>query len=58
MEITDIIAHKVKVKLTKPIKVTFGEIIDVETLIIKISTDTEIFGYGEACPFEPVTGES
>lgn len=58
MEITDIIAHKVKVKLTKPIKVTFGEIIDVETLIIRISTDTEIFGYGEACPFEPVTGES
>ncbi|WP_282801810.1 dipeptide epimerase [Secundilactobacillus kimchicus] len=58
MKIVDISGIQVKVKLIKPFKITFGEITSSASIIIKVKTDTGIIGYGEACPFEPVTGES
>lgn len=58
MQIKQIIGKAVNIQLTQPLKVTFGEIKSVESLMIKITTDNGLIGYGEACPFEPVTGES
>lgn len=58
MKITEITGKTVSVQLTKPFKVTFGEIRAMESLILKITTDTGLVGYGEACPFELVTGEN
>lgn len=58
MKITDITVKSVSLKMTKPLKVTFGEIDTVKSLILVIHTDADIVGVGEACPFEPVTGES
>lgn len=58
MHIKDIVSKKVSNQFTHPITVTFGEMTSTESLIIKVVTDTGLIGYGEVCPFEPVTGES
>lgn len=58
MEITDIEAKEATIKLTEPLRVTFGDITEVKTVFIQIKTDAGLIGYGEACPFEPVTGET
>lgn len=58
MQISNIVGKAINIELTQPLKVTFGEIKSIESLIIKITTDSGLIGYGEACPFEPVTGES
>lgn len=39
-------------------KVAFAEIGESTSVIVKISTDEGICGYGEAAPFAPVTGEN
>jgi len=58
MKITDIKYDRLKVKLTEPFVVALGVIEYAETIIVKISTDEGIVGYGEASPFSPVTGET
>ncbi|WZL71981.1 dipeptide epimerase [Clostridiaceae bacterium 35-E11] len=58
MKITDLKYEKVRIKLKKPFVVALGTIEYCETVIVKILTDEGYFGYGEAAPFSPVTGES
>ena len=56
MKITDIKAEKVRIELTVPFRVAFAEINYSENLLLKVSTDEGIDGYGEAatCPLSPV----
>ena len=58
MRITDIKFDKLRVKLKKPFVVAIGVIDFAETIIVKITTDEGIVGFGEASPFSPVTGET
>jgi o-succinylbenzoate synthase len=58
MKITDIKYDRLKVKLPKPFVVAIGTIEYAETVIVKITTDEGITGYGEAAPFSPVTGDT
>ena len=58
MKITDIQFEKLRVKLHKPFVVAIGVIEYGETMIVKITTDEGITGFGEASPFSPVTGET
>ncbi len=58
MKITDIQFEKVQIKLKAPIVVAFATIEYSETILLKLSTDEGIIGYGEAAPFAPVTGET
>ena len=58
MKITDLKIEKFHVELTEPFKIAFAEIHHTESLLIKITTDEGIEGYGEAAPFAPVTGET
>jgi len=58
MKITDIKYDRIKVKLTKPFVISLGVIEYAESMIIKITTDEGIVGYGEASPYAPVTGET
>ncbi|MDG3061321.1 dipeptide epimerase [Lacticaseibacillus casei] len=46
------------ITLHEPFKVAFTTLYKLETLIIKITTDTGLIGYGETNPLEQVTGES
>lgn len=58
MKITDIKIEKVHIPLLGPITVTFATISYAENLLIKVSTDEGIDGYGEAAPMPFVTGET
>ncbi|WP_155287786.1 mandelate racemase/muconate lactonizing enzyme family protein [Lacticaseibacillus zhaodongensis] len=58
MQITKIETFKQAVTLKKPFTVSFATLQELETIIVKVTTDSGIVGYGEAAPFEPVTAES
>lgn len=58
MQITDLKFEKIKIKLKKPFVVALGTVEYCETVIVKITTDEGYYGYGEAAPFSPVTGEN
>lgn len=58
MKITDIKIEKIKLKLKEPFKVAFAVIEYSEDLIVKITTDEGITGFGEASPIQFVTGET
>lgn len=58
MKITDIKVEKIKLKLVEPFKIAFAVIEYSEDLIVKITTDEGIVGYGEASPIQFVTGET
>lgn len=57
MKITDIKFEKLRIKLKKPVVVSFGVIEYGESVILKIETDEGYCGFGEAAPLAAVTGE-
>jgi L-alanine-DL-glutamate epimerase-like enolase superfamily enzyme len=58
MIITDIRAEKIGLELNKPIVISMGTITQGDTVIVKITTDTGICGYGEGAGVSFVTGET
>jgi L-alanine-DL-glutamate epimerase-like enolase superfamily enzyme len=58
MKITDIKYERLKVKFKKPFVIALGVIEYGETILVKVTTDEGIVGYGEASPFTAVTGET
>lgn len=58
MKITDIVWEKVHIQLTEPFKIAFAVIDYAEVVLLKVTTDDGLVGYGEAAPFAPVTGET
>jgi L-alanine-DL-glutamate epimerase-like enolase superfamily enzyme len=58
MKITDIKYERLKVKFNKPFVIALGVVEYGETMIVKVTTDEGLVGYGEASPFAPVTGET
>ncbi|KRM87889.1 mandelate racemase/muconate lactonizing enzyme family protein [Lacticaseibacillus thailandensis] len=58
MKITQVESFKQSVTLRHPFKISFATIYELQTIIVKVTTDTGVVGFGEASPFEPVTGES
>jgi len=58
MQITDIRAEKMRFELVKPIVISLGTITHGETVMVKVSTDEGICGYGEGAGTTFVTGET
>ena len=58
MKIKDIVLQKTRFTLEEPFKVAFTTITGMESMIVTITTDEGITGYGEAAPFELVTGDT
>jgi o-succinylbenzoate synthase len=58
MKISNILFQKVKFKLHNPFKIALGSTETCESIIVKIETDEGIYGFGESCPFQHVTGET
>lgn len=58
MIITGISAEKFGLELEKPIVISMGTITHGETVIVKVQTDTGLFGYGEGAGVTFVTGET
>ena len=58
MVIKDIAFEVRSFRFEEPMKVAFATIVDMQTCIVRISTDEGITGYGEAAPFSYVTGDN
>lgn len=58
MKITDLLFEKGSFTFDEPMKVAFGVLTGYDTLLLKITTDEGISGYGEAAPMGFVTGDS
>jgi L-alanine-DL-glutamate epimerase-like enolase superfamily enzyme len=58
MKIVSVETKKIKLELYKELKIAYAVLKNVENVLVKITTDEGIAGYGEAAPFAPVTGET
>jgi L-alanine-DL-glutamate epimerase-like enolase superfamily enzyme len=58
MKIKSIEFRKLRIQLSGVFKVAFGEITYSDNVLVKITTDDGITGYGEAAPLVFVTGET
>ncbi len=58
MKIVNVTFEKLRLKLLDSFKIAFTSFDYVDNIILKITTDEGIVGYGEAAPFLPVTGET
>jgi len=50
--------YKLNVDFTHPIKTPIGMLDCARNVVVKITTDNDLFGWGEASPFAPITGDS
>lgn len=58
MKITAITWEKIRIALQEPFKVAFAVVEHAEVVLIRVTTDEGLVGYGEGAPFAPVTGET
>lgn len=58
MKITGIHAKKIRTRLNAPFTIAFARVEVIENVLVKVTCDEGIDGYGEAAPFTPVTGET
>lgn len=58
MKITDIQAKIFSLELQAPVKVALGEIVQSDTVIVRVETDTGLYGFGEGAGIPFVTGET
>jgi L-alanine-DL-glutamate epimerase-like enolase superfamily enzyme len=58
MKIVSIETKRIKLELYNELKIAFAILKNIENVVVKITTDEGITGYGEAAPFAPVTGET
>jgi o-succinylbenzoate synthase len=56
IKITNIDLYKFNLKLKTPFTVSLGTIKDTQNVLVRINTNTEIYGWGEAAPYGPITG--
>ena len=58
MKVTGMKIERVRIPLTDSLKVAFATVDYMESVLIQVTTDEGLVGYGEASPFAPVTGET
>ena len=56
MKIKRIDIYKLNVDFTHPIKTPIGVLDCARNVVVKITVDNDLFGWGEASPFAPITG--
>ena len=58
MKIKKITVYQLNIARLRPVKVSLGQLDSAHNVVVQITTDTEIVGWGEASPFAPITGDS
>lgn len=58
MQISHVDIYTLNIPFTQPLKVAIGQIASAENIVIKISTDTGLVGWGEASPCAYITGDT
>lgn len=57
-KIKDISIYKLSIRLKKPFVISLGPITHAENIIVKITTDKGLVGFGECSPFMTINGEN
>ncbi len=58
MKIRDIEIYYFDIPLQQPFKISIGTVYGANNVLVRILTDAGPAGWGEACPFPPITGET
>ncbi len=58
MRITQISVYQSPIALKKPFVISLGRFDHANNILVKITADNGLVGYGECCPFMSITGES
>jgi len=58
MEIRSIEVYSVVLFYCEPFKIALGTEVESKNIVVKVHTDSDVFGIGEASPFEKVTHET
>ncbi|PHZ86605.1 dipeptide epimerase [Paremcibacter congregatus] len=58
MNIVKVDVFKLDVAVTHPIRTLLGSLDAARNVVVKITTDSGLYGWGEASPFAPITGDS
>ena len=58
MKIKAIEIFKFDIQLTSPFRISLGTLNAANDVLVKVHTDSGLVGFGEACPFPPITGET
>lgn len=58
MKIKKIEIYTFDVPLVAPFRIAIGTMYAANDVLVKIITDSGLYGLGEACPFPPITGET
>ena len=58
MKITDILIHSVTIPLVTPFKTALRSVTEIENILVTVTTDTELVGYGGAAPTAVITGDT
>ena len=58
MKILSIDIHKLNVGFEYPTRVPIGVLASAQNVVVKITTESGVYGWGEASPFSPVTGDT
>jgi L-alanine-DL-glutamate epimerase-like enolase superfamily enzyme len=46
------------IPLAQPFRISIGTMFAANDVLVRVETDTGLVGWGEACPFPPITGET
>lgn len=58
MKIKKIEIYTFDIPLIEPFRIAIGTMYAANDVLVKIITDSGLYGLGEACPFPPITGET
>jgi o-succinylbenzoate synthase len=58
MKIKKVEIYTFDVPLVAPFRIAIGTVSAANDVLVKIITDSGLYGLGEACPFTPITGET
>lgn len=58
MRISNIEVGKIRIPLKRPFKTALREVYELENVIVKVTTDTDSVGYGEAAVTPVITGDT
>ncbi|MFX1320183.1 MAG: mandelate racemase/muconate lactonizing enzyme family protein [Promethearchaeota archaeon] len=58
LKISDIEIFKLNIPLKFPFKISLGTVYEADNILVRINTDNDIYGVGEACPSPRITGDT
>ena len=58
MKIRSVEIHYFDIPLRQPFRISIGTMRAANDVLVRVETDAGLSGWGEACPFPPITGET